>query len=253
MDDLGPSDVHLWFQPTTAFAPADAASALAWLSPDERARHARFVFPEDARDYAAAHLLLRQALSRYEPVAPSAWTFDAEPGGKPRLIDNGGQPTLSFNLSHTRGLVACAIAREGDIGVDVERLDRAIDDREISRRFFSDREHAWLERQDPAVRPARFVELWTLKEAYLKATGLGLATPLDAFSILWDGDAGLVFDGAPGDDLEAWSFALYAPSPDTRLAVAIRSAGRGVARQMIARSADGVGAALEATRRLAGA
>src|SRR5207253_1525523 len=97
------------------------------------ARHRRFVFDRDRREYAAAHALLRTSLSRHADVAPESWTFHDEPGGKPSPVLEPGMPNLSCNLSHTRGLVACAIALGHPVGIDVEAIDRKIDERIVSR------------------------------------------------------------------------------------------------------------------------
>jgi len=218
---LGPSVVHVWYQQTDQLLPDAVPIARACLSPDEQARADRFAAADDRRDYVLAHSLLRHALSRYGAVPAGDWAFDAGEGGKPRLAETHRDTGLTFNLSHTRGLVACAIGRGGDIGVDVERLNRAVDDRDIARRFFAATESAWLDRCEPASRASSFIELWTLKEAYVKAKGQGLAEPLDGFSFQWRESAGLQFERAE-DDGGIWAFALFEPCQWARMAVAIR-------------------------------
>src|SRR5215813_3615442 len=103
----------------TAAAPEGAAADLRLLSADEQRRHDRFAFAEDRRDYAAAHALLRRRLSAAVPIPPESWAFEAAPDGKPRLSTACRlDAPLSFNLSHTRGLVACAVAPGVDVGID---------------------------------------------------------------------------------------------------------------------------------------
>jgi 4'-phosphopantetheinyl transferase len=221
---LGPGDLHLWYRVTDSLDDAAVTEAIALLSGDERARYANFVFPRDRRDFAAAHALVRRRLSDYEALPPEAWTFERTAHGKPALpVAQAGEPPLAFNLSHTRGLVACAVGRLADVGVDVEAVDRMADRQEVADRFFTREEIALLEsvRGDQAA--VRFTELWTLKEAYLKAVGVGLSRPLNEFGFGFPDAGHIRFAGPLGRRHDAWSFVLFAPTSRTRMAVAIRS------------------------------
>ncbi len=201
-----------------------AAEAVRWLSADERARHDRFVFARDRRDFAAAHALLRRTLSAHGPHAPHEWRFDTGEHGKPALPPSlAGDPPLVFNLSHTHGLVACVVSRGGDAGIDVETIDRVVSTRAIARRYFSPPELAALEACDPSRQQSRFIELWTLKESYLKAVGTGLTHPLNTFAFHFDPDGAIAFEPPDGVDAIGWQFELQAPSPRHRLAVALRT------------------------------
>jgi 4'-phosphopantetheinyl transferase len=240
---LGPSEVHIWYRATDA----SVRSALSLLSADERARHDRFLFARDRRDFAEAHALTRRVLSLYEDVAPADWMFEIAAGGKPFLPRGPtGTSPLNFNLSHTHGLVACAVARGVDVGLDVELTDRAVNARGISMRYFTRAEDAFILACPEGERRARFIELWTLKEAYIKAVGRGLAHPLDKFGFALEGAGDLVFDPPPGESADEWTFALFAPAPQARMAVAIRG-GPSVGCRIIAR-ADGKTRPLEALR-----
>ena len=90
-------------------------------------------------------------------------------------------PALQFNLSHTRGFVACAISIANAVGIDVEAVSRN-PDIEVADRFFSPREVAILRAMPPERQPETFLRFWTLKEALIKATGEGLSRALDSFS-----------------------------------------------------------------------
>ena len=216
---------YVCFRITEALEPADVQASLQTLSEAERTRYARFRFARDQRDYAIAHDLLRRCLSRYEPVHPVDWQFELEPRGKPQLAsthhlpENGG-PSLLFNLSHTRGLVAAGVARRFAIGIDVEVLRRFADATDVARRFFSPSEVEALEACPEEARLVRFVELWTLKEAFLKATGEGVSERLREISFDLGQPEVLSFSAAYPLDLTNWHFALYAPTPASRLAVA---------------------------------
>jgi 4'-phosphopantetheinyl transferase len=215
--------VGVAYRDTESLDEMSLAADLSLLSVGERARHARFVFAQDRRDFAAAHALLRRQLSMHAHVPPDAWTFDATPEGKPYLSDSLSGQGLAFNLSHTRGLVACAIGRDVDIGLDVESIDRTVDGRDIVARYFSPDEFRQLEDCNVADRPARFIELWTLKEAYIKAIGRGLSHPLDCFGFAFDGERGIRFIPPPDVPATPWTFALLAPSVRHRLAVAVHA------------------------------
>ncbi len=223
---LGPGDVHVWHLTVDEDAPFDSAGNAAPLSPDEREREARLVFEKDRRLFRSAHLMVRSVLSQYADVSPDEWQFDGDPNGKPRIRGPLATPQpLRFNLSHTRGLAAVAVTLEDEIGVDVERLDPPKDP-DLARVCFTTAERGWL--GDPAE-PSRFFELWTLKEAYLKARGEGLSLPLQSFSVHTSGPhaASISFDAEPGspridDDPRAWQFHRCRITPQHVLAVALR-------------------------------
>src|ERR1700688_1083797 len=166
---LAPGDAHIWYRFTESLDEDALRAEMAQLSPDERVRCQRFVSRRDRRDFAAGHALLRRVLSMHDDVRADAWTFVADANGKPSLARESGAHPLAFNLSHTHGLVACAVTRDGEVGVDVECVERVTDGRDIAERYFSTAELAQLDACPENERAARFIELWTLKEAYLKA------------------------------------------------------------------------------------
>jgi 4'-phosphopantetheinyl transferase len=219
-------EVHIWFQDTESLDPAALALADEVLSQEERLQRDRFRFAEDHRDYAAAHDLLRRSLSKLAPSRhPSAWHFEKNVSGKPYIVGSDGEShTTEFSLSHTRGFVACA-ASLARVGIDVERTRPHIDYQEIARSNFSHLEIQALEELPPSARTTRVLELWTLKEAFLKATGSGLAARLDGISFELLPPGGIRFH-APNDvDVGSWKFALFTPLPEVRMAMAIQSRG----------------------------
>lgn len=196
-------------------------AAWAVLDEYERQRAGRFAFVADRERFVVSHTLVRHALSRYADVRPEAWRFVAAALGKPTIDATQREGGLAFNMAHTDGLVACAVARH-EVGIDVESVDRRIQPLEIASQFFSHRELLWLRDCPEEQRPLRFIELWTLKEAYVKALGTGLSHPLHTFGFAVN--AGSIQIDAPDNDGFTWSFALTAPSELHRLAVAVRSA-----------------------------
>lgn len=217
--NMGIGHIHVRLCVTEALSAASITEAVRLLSPDERKRHDRFIFECDRRDFAVAHAVLRRTLSEFRNVAPEAWRFRTDPSGKPLIVDNASASDVCFSLSHTRGLVACAVANGGAVGIDIERLANHSGILELARRFFSHQEYADLEQCEPAERQVRFIEVWTLKEAYVKALGKGLSFPLDEFCFVFDGAASLRFN-TNAEITTPWHFALFVPAEDCRMAVA---------------------------------
>lgn len=200
------------------------------LCPDEREQAERFTSDRRRREYVCAHGLVRAALSRLAPqVAPAEWRFEKNRHGRPYISGPPSPERLHFSLSHTDGFVACAVSSCERVGVDVEATDRPVSHLEIARTFFSPAEHADLISLPPEQQRDRFFDLWTLKEAYAKARGLGLRLPLDEFSIhiAPGGKREVTFSGDCDEDSEGWCFSQFSPSPRHRLAVADGS-GRGL-------------------------
>lgn len=224
MSASSPVDVYIWFQETECLDPEALALADQVLSPEERRQRDRFRFPEDRRDYSAAHSLLRGSLSRRAASRhPSGWHFEKNAFGKPYL--SGGtdeEIAMEFSLSHTRGFVACAIA-SARVGIDVERTRQNFDYQEIAQSNFSRREIEALEQLPAEARSVRALELWTLKEAFLKAIGRGLSIELDSVDFELS-PSGAILLHPPGDvDTNSWKFALFVPRPEVWMAVAIES------------------------------
>ncbi|HXI29365.1 MAG TPA: 4'-phosphopantetheinyl transferase superfamily protein [Vicinamibacterales bacterium] len=216
-------DILVVWQSTAALTGNALADAVALLSDDERARLERIRFADAARDYAAAHALLRRVLSRGRATSPRDWRFARTPTGKPFLVDDAA-PAMSFSLSHTRGLVACAVAPAAvAVGVDVEPCDREIDVDRLAARFFAESEVAALRARAGGERRDRFFDLWTLKEAVAKALGLELPPALAAVALEIDErptgpDLRLVRSPTGAD--AAWQLALFTPIAGYRMAVA---------------------------------
>jgi 4'-phosphopantetheinyl transferase len=216
-------EAHLWF--TRVPAADDPRLREAWeplMSPEERARYERFRVERGRWEHLTARALVRTVLSRYADVAPEAWRFRAEEHGRPRIEAPAVEPPLCFNLSHTRGLVVCLVARGREVGVDVEPLDRQVRPLAIADRFFAPEEVARLRGAAPPAAHERFLLYWTLKESYIKARGLGLRIPLRAFWFDVEREPPAIhIDPSLGDRAERWQFALLRPTAEHLVAVAI--------------------------------
>jgi 4'-phosphopantetheinyl transferase len=193
------------------------------LDAEELARADRYHFVSDRDTFTAAHALTRVMLSDATGLPTATWRYVTGEFGKPALVADCAGGGLRFNISHTRGFVACAIARH-EIGVDVEASDRQTDF-DIADRFFAPEEAQLVKSAPPEGRACVFFRFWTLKEAFIKATGEGLRRPLDSFSFTFD-PVRIAFhperEGIPRrDDPAAWQFVECRPARDRSLALAI--------------------------------
>lgn len=200
--------VQLWCAyPDDLLAEPVAQACASLLSESEQARWERFKFAKRRREHAATHALKRRALSASFPLAPEAWQFTENAHGKPSI---GTECDLHFNVSNSDKLVVCLVAQGAEVGVDVEPCARAAEILKLAGRVFSPSEQAQLQALGHAERLDRALSLWTLKEAYIKARGMGLALPLDGFSFLFGGaeQVRLEVDAALEDDAKRWRFCL---------------------------------------------
>ena len=220
---LGTDEVHVWMAaPDQFYQPELSSQYVSWLDEQERSRYDRFHFSQHRHEYLIAHALLRSSLSRYGGCAPAAWRFTTNAYGRPELATEQGQPPLRFNLSHTTGLVACAITRSADVGVDVECIMRTGDLATIADMSCAPEELTELQPLSGAAWSQRFFNLWTLKEAYVKAQGQGLSIPLQQVRFRLDARETIQLDALPEPaSTPAWQFALLQPTPQHCLAVAV--------------------------------
>ena len=217
--------VHVWFTRTERVSERPLLEQYRLLlDADERARLTRFQFEPHRHTFLVAHALVRTTLSRYAPTAPRRWAFKTNKHGRPAI--HPPQLGLRFNLSHTDGLVACAVTRGAEVGVDVEATTRKVDIA-VADRFFSQPEVAALRALPKHEQPYRFLQYWTLKESYIKARGMGLALPLGqfAFDMPDKGNPAVRFFDAIDDEPARWQFRLTEPVHGFVLALAMESTG----------------------------
>lgn len=161
---LDEADVHLW---ATKIEGGDESV----LDENERQRAANFRFERDRGRFVASHVFLRRVLSYYASEPPEKLDFVRSNRGKPTLARHGD---LHFNLSHSGSVAVCAIGR-GPLGVDIESFRPIEDAGAIASRFFSALECEEVLALQPPNQIRRFLEIWTRKEAVMKADGIGLA------------------------------------------------------------------------------
>jgi 4'-phosphopantetheinyl transferase len=207
----GAVDLEVVWRATEATA---AAAYEALLDDAERAARARLLREEDRRDYTVAHGLLREALARRTGLPATAWRFGRNDLGKPEIVAPAAGRGLRFNLSHTPGLVACVVAagdRYHEVGIDVEAVRESPRLLALAARYFAPTETVALCTLPRAEQARRFFALWTLKEAWAKARGFGLAAPFDRVAFTFHAPTGaprVTF--APGfpDREDRWRFQL---------------------------------------------
>jgi 4'-phosphopantetheinyl transferase len=191
------------------------------LTAGEQAHAARFRFAKDQLGFALGRVLARKTLSRYGRPPPGGWQFTWNRYGKPELLAPPPGAPLRFNISHCAGMVTVGLTLGRDIGIDVESVTRTGAGAEIARSCFAVEEVRVLDSLPEAQRQSAFVATWTLKEAYVKAKGMGLSIPLADFSIALDPPR-ISFAPRLADDDRHWFLWQENPTPLHCLAVAAR-------------------------------
>lgn len=221
-DPALPAAAHVWTAQLDAVPDALLAALTATLDPEEVARADRFHFERDRRHFRAARGFLRRLLAGYLGVPASSLRFGYGLRGKPFLV--APMTPLRFNVSHSHGRALLVFTHGREVGVDVEAGARLGDDWPgIARRVFSPREQAELAALPPERRRAGFLDGWTRKEAYLKATGLGIVDGLQTIEVTLGSNVSPTLLAAPA----GLDWTLYDLRSDPVFAAALVVAGPG--------------------------
>jgi 4'-phosphopantetheinyl transferase len=218
-------EVYIWSLLTEAVETSDWAILEDVLDDAELRRAARFRFGGDRRAFVAARGLARHMVAHFGGRDARDWRFEREADGKPRIVHLPADVQLGFSLSHTAHMVAAAVTQAGEVGIDVEAVDRVPPDvLALADCYFAPDEAAGLRAlaDDRSVRE-RFIRLWTLKETVVKATGRGLSQPLNGFSFLSFEPVRVVFHTTELGDPAHWAFWQQAMGSHV-VAVAVRQA-----------------------------
>jgi 4'-phosphopantetheinyl transferase len=200
--------LQLWFAyPADMPMHKGVPACISLLNEEERERLSAFRFDEHRQEFATTRALVRTALSSLAPVQPADWKFSTNAWGKPEVE---GQQGLQFNVSNSPGLVVCLIVWGHAVGVDAEPFERANQILDLHDQVLSSAELAQLNALPAAEKMRRALALWTLKEAYIKARGMGLSIPLRQFSFLFSAENGiqLELDTELNDAANRWRFCL---------------------------------------------
>nr|WP_320014771.1 4'-phosphopantetheinyl transferase superfamily protein [uncultured Desulfobacter sp.] len=192
----------------------------ACLCPAEIQKANRYLKQSDRHLSLVSRALVRYLIAEVTRQDPQSLRFSTNKHGKPFLV---GFPEIHFNLSHSHGAAVCAFCRNAAVGVDVEDIGRRTD-LSIAKRFFSSYETALITKVSGTEKRKLFFDIWTLKEAYIKAVGKGLTIPLNSFFFnANDTDIRITFSDTGRID-PMWQFFQWRPEPGKIVATAVHSA-----------------------------
>ncbi len=149
------------------------------LSQGERERASDFHFERDRQRFIARRGALREILASYLDRHPAGIELVVNAFGKPVAADKA----VHFSLSHSHGVLLCAVSRDAEVGCDIERRDETFANERIAEHFFSRAEVRALRSLPRDLQSAGFFNCWTRKEAFVKGLGRGLSHPLDSFDV----------------------------------------------------------------------
>lgn len=218
---LAPDEVHVWAASLSVPTAVLAALSIT-LSAEERERAARFKFDLHRNRFIVGRGILRELLGRYTGANPEELDFAYADHGKPQLTSGSD---LQFNLAHSDDIGLFAFSRHGPLGVDVEQVRRINNVDDLVARFFSARENDLFQKLSDDQKPGAFFNLWTRKEALLKATGEGITGGLNRVEVTFLEDEAarlLAIDGNPVPARD-WILSSLAPAPGFVGAVAVQS------------------------------
>ena len=195
------------------------------LSPDEKARAERFKFDKHRNRFIAGRGVLREMLGRYLGANPADLRFEYSSNGKPGFAATFSGNGVHFNLSHSEDLALMAVTKIGNVGVDVECVRALKDMDHLVERFFSARENKLFQNVPAGEKPAAFFNLWTRKEALLKATGEGITRSLSLVEVSFLPGEPARLLAVSGDEVKAaeWCLRELEPAPGFAAAVAIQA------------------------------
>jgi 4'-phosphopantetheinyl transferase len=218
--NLSSNAVHVWR--ASLEQPALPIQQLAQtLSEDEQLRAKRFYFERDRKHFIVGRGMLRTILGHYANTEPNQLQFSYGSRGKPALVSTDTDSMLQFNLSHSNGLALYAVTRDRQIGIDLEYIRPISDIEQLSKRFFSPREYSVICSLPKSEQQVTFFKIWTCKEAYLKATGEGLAQLQQVEVSLTDGETCQLNIHRDSQGATYWSLQMLAPATDYVAALAV--------------------------------
>ncbi len=215
-------DVHVWS--ALLDSPGETLQLLVQtLDSDERKRADRFYFEQDRTRFVVSHGLLRIILASYLNIEPDKLQFSYTSNGKPYLIQKFNDKELQFSLAHSHELALFALTFDRRIGVDIEKIYNFAETDQLANRILSRQEKAELRKHHPNEKLETLFRYWTCKEAYAKATGEGLALPVEEIhtSLVPGSMARLISIKRSVREASRWSLQELHPVPGFAAALAV--------------------------------
>jgi len=227
---LAGDEIHVWCAGLDKPV-SDLHAFAGLLSESERKRADRFLLDRDRHRFIVRHGLLRMILGRYLNMDPAHLAFTYESRGKPMVCLPDDTPPFQFNLSHSNGLALIGATRQAALGVDVEQVRFVPEADQIAAKFFSPQESAVLNAIPEEQKMEAFFNCWTRKEAYLKATGEGIADALPRIEVSLTPGQPARLSKINGNAFTAslWRLSGLAPAPGFVGALAIKADTRRLA------------------------
>lgn len=216
------SEAHVWMiSPESVRDPGLLQYCRDILCQGERDRADRFFRAADSHSYLVSHAMVRSVLSRYADIAPCDWKFGQGAHGRPE-IESARQTHLRFNLTHTNGLAACIVTCDDQCGIDAEQVNARNNPIGVAERMFSATELEQLKECEGDAFLEYFYERWTLREAYVKARGIGISFPTRqlCFHVAQD-NISVEFNSEIDDRGGDWDFRLIRPDSGHIVAMAL--------------------------------
>jgi 4'-phosphopantetheinyl transferase len=222
----GKQDIHVWAADLDRLLER-ISSLKETLSPDEQHRAARFHFERDRNRFIAGRSILREILSSYLEIHPPQVHLQYGPRGKPISTDLSGRHLLHFNLGHSEDLILIAVTRACAVGIDVERVRPIPEFENIIIQYFSAREAGEFMALPKDQQLHAFYQLWTRKEACLKATGEGLSDSAEAVDVSFLAREPAQVRATPGNSPTppGWTLVGLTPASEYVAALATQAAG----------------------------
>ena len=217
---LEEKQVHLWKIDMESLK-KDVKSYCSLLNEKELIRTKTYRFQKDHDTFVVTRSVLRLLLGRYLTSDPRKLDFKYGKNGKPFL--EGKHAPIEFNVSHSGSLAIIGVVKGYPLGVDVEYMKPDLNFLELAQDFFSLGEIQKLKSLPENQLQVAFYRCWTRKESFIKAKGIGLGYPLDAFSVSLESDHKAELEDTSMDPIEKerWNMFSFIPKENYRAAIAV--------------------------------
>jgi 4'-phosphopantetheinyl transferase len=219
---LDNKEIHVWKASLDGWA-THLDKFYDYLSPIEKERADRFRFIEHRQRFICAHAVQRLILGAYLSQAPGKNEIQIDASGKPKIEAEPGsrKRPLYFNLSHSDGFLLLSVANDLETGVDLERVRSEYDEKVVSSHFFAKSEQSWIESMPEEQRKLAFFQLWTCKEAVLKAEGEGIRVNLGEVQIEFEESMEKAYCKLTDKNNQKRSWAIHLFSPESEYTAAL--------------------------------